>query len=112
MYNHTLSGDFFEKAVSFFCATVSELDLKPKLFIRTNPNIRLHIHGNPRIKCDAIPTVIISQVQGKSANRRTAHDNFRNFTISKPRPALVSMTVRAIFLQRYKKTFIFGWLVE
>ena len=69
------------------------------------PNIMLHFQGNPRIKCDTIPTVIISAVHGRNARRRTAHDNFLNFTISSPSPARVNITVRASFLKKITEKY-------
>lgn len=70
---------------------------------QTDPSIRLHTQGNPRRYLDTTVEVMISPVQERKARRSTAHDNFRSFTMSRPRPARVRITVRAIFLkyQRY-----------
>ena len=71
----------------------------------TYPIIILHTQGKPSRNLDTIPTVNISAVQGSNARRNTANDNFFSFTMSRPRPALVRMTVRAIFLKRTSQRY-------
>jgi len=92
---------FYDYSIKFWNCSDSVVLLFNSLHdnFYSHPNIRLHFQGKPRIKCDTIPTVIISAVHGKNARRRTAHDNFLNFTISSPSPARVNITVSASFLK-------------
>ena len=59
-----------------------------------------HVQGNPSKKCDATAAVAASTRQGVNAKRITPNDSLRKATGSKPSPALVKITAKAMFLYK------------
>lgn len=68
--------------------------------------MRLQTSGSLRIKWEANMHVKASATQGQKASLTTTHDMRLRAFGSSPKPALVSMTPKAIFLQRQYNTII------
>ena len=58
-----------------------------------------HSQGNPKRKWAATPSARHSIRQGAKASLSTVKDSFRRATGSRPRPARINITVKAIFLK-------------
>lgn len=63
------------------------------------PSMKPQIHGKPSKKWAATASAIHSVRQGENASRTTAKDNFFSAAGSKPKPARIKITVKAICLQ-------------
>ena len=66
----------------------------------THPSINPHSQGNPNRKWAATPSARHSIRQGAKASLSTVKDSFRRATGSRPRPARINITVKAIFLNQ------------
>lgn len=75
----------------------------------THPNINPHSHGNPNRKWAATASTRHSVRQGAKASLSTVKDSFLRATGSRPRPARIKITVKAIFLK--KKNWNSLWLL-
>lgn len=76
----------------------------------THPNINPHSHGNPNRKWAATASTRHSVRQGAKASLSTVKDSFLRATGSRPRPARIKITVKAIFLKKKKiEIIVYGY---
>ena len=59
-----------------------------------------HSHGNPNSRWAAIPSATVSTRHGENASLKTTNESRRRAEGSRPKPARISITVRAICLER------------